>query len=630
MSSARTEELLAANRALRESEERHARVLAATDEGIWDWNPATDDIFLSPRARQLFGIPDGVEIRSRADVQKHGGFHPEDRRRVEETVYGCAARGSGGFELEYRVIDPAGKLRWIRSRAKVFPGEPGEPTRLTGSLSDITERKRGEVTLAESEARFRSLTEISADFFWETDGQDRCTAIEFGSAYRGSRALGAKLGNTRWEIPPASPGEAEWSAHRAEIAAHRQFVNFGFSRIEDGEERFYEESGAPRFGPQGEFLGYRGIGRDVTERKRAELALRESEQRYELAMAASESGYWDWDIPAGRYFVSARANELAGFKAENTFADRADFRARMPMHPEDSARWEAAREDLFAGTGERLAMECRYIVRGETRWHSLQAICRRDDTGKVARWTGSATDITERKRAEADLRASEARFRALTELSSDWYWEQDENLRFTYLSAQANDLTGYSGESSIGKTRWELENMTPLSCTWAEHQAVLAARQPFRELECARVGVDGVLRYISMSGEPLFDEQGRFRGYHGTGRSITERKRAEEKLRESEALKSAMFETALDCIISMDHDGRVIEFNPAAERTFGYRRAEALERSSPSSSSRRGCASSIAGVSPATSPPARARCSAHASRCTRCVPTARNSRSSYR
>jgi signal transduction histidine kinase len=81
------------------------------------------------------------------------------------------------------------------------------------------------------------------------------------------------------------------------------------------------------------------------------------------------------------------------------------------MHPEDFARWEAAREELFAGTGERLTMEVRYIVRGETRWHILHAICRRDDTGKVIRWTGSSTDITERKLAEEELKAMEGKLR---------------------------------------------------------------------------------------------------------------------------------------------------------------------------------------------------------------------------
>src|SRR5262249_49407564 len=94
------------------------------------------------------------------------------------------------------------------------------------------------------------------------------------------------------------------------------------------------------------------------------------------------------------------------------------YRARINMHPDDFARWEAAREELFAGTGERMAMEVRYIVRGETRWHGLQAICRRDDTGKVIRWTGSATDITERKLAEERLQNMERKLRQAQRLEA--------------------------------------------------------------------------------------------------------------------------------------------------------------------------------------------------------------------
>src|SRR5262249_29144917 len=146
---------------------------------------------------------------------------------------------------------------------------------------------------------------------------------------------------------------------------------------------------------------------DVDDRRRAEEALRESEQRYELAMAASESGYWDWIVPTNRYYASPRAFELGGYPPGTTWVDRDDYRARINMHPENFARWEAAREELFAGTGERLTMEVRYIVRGEPRWHILHAICRRDDTGKVIRWTGSSTDITERKLAEEELKAME-------------------------------------------------------------------------------------------------------------------------------------------------------------------------------------------------------------------------------
>src|SRR5439155_11273796 len=145
------------------SEERYARAMQASKDGIWEWNPATDEIFMSERARQLCAVPDGVEVRTLADLKRLGGFHPEDRQRTEDTITANRMPGADGLDMEYRVIGLAGDVRWVRSQGKTFPGADGRPALVTGSLTDITERKLADLALAESGARFRSLTELSSD-----------------------------------------------------------------------------------------------------------------------------------------------------------------------------------------------------------------------------------------------------------------------------------------------------------------------------------------------------------------------------------------------------------------------------------------------------------------------------------
>src|SRR5258706_1251527 len=157
---------------------------------------------------------------------------------------------------------------------------------------------------------------------------------------------------------------------------------------------------------------------DVDARHRAEDALRESQQRYELAIAASGSGYFDWHVPTNTYFASPRALELAGFPPDTSFVTRDQFTAGCNIYPEDFARWDAARTKVLTGTAERASMEVRYIVRGETRWHLLSGICSRDDTGKVVRWVGSMTDITDRKLAEEELKAVERKLRQAQRLEA--------------------------------------------------------------------------------------------------------------------------------------------------------------------------------------------------------------------
>ena len=135
----------------------------------------------------------------------------------------------------------------------------------------------------------------------------------------------------------------------------------------------------------------------------------------------------------------------------------------------------------------------------------------------------------QRKRAEQALIKSEERFRSLTDLSSDWYWEQDENFRYTVMSEGLGRVGGILPEHMIGKTRTDLQidSDTLDDEQWEAHLQVLKAHQPFQNLEYKVKGEDGRWHWYSISGEPLFDETGAFKGYRGTGKEISERKQVE-------------------------------------------------------------------------------------------------------
>ncbi len=144
-------------------------------------------------------------------------------------------------------------------------------------------------------------------------------------------------------------------------------------------------------------------------------------------------------------------------------------------------------------------------------------------------WLRTFSDVTPHMLLQSELRLSEARFRSLCDLSSDWYWEQDAEHRFVRFNQGLKGL-GISEDEVVGRTRWELGASNLSAQDWIEHQRLLAARQPFRDLELRRTTADGRVYWVSVSGIPVFSADGAFLGYRGVGRDITERKRVDAEI----------------------------------------------------------------------------------------------------
>jgi PAS domain S-box-containing protein len=172
------------------------------------------------------------------------------------------------------------------------------------------------------------------------------------------------------------------------------------------------------------------------------------------------------------------------------------------------------------------------------------------------------------------LRESEERFRTLVQFSFDVYWETDAQHRFIRQEF-ANTLADPPA-SEIGKTRWEVPYLEPDEEGWRKHRETLDAHLPFRDFELARPTPEGGKRYVSVSGLPVFDKTGRFVGYRGVGRHITDSKRAEEALRESEARFRTFVDHATDTFILYNEDGEVLDVNRNACQSMGYSRDELI------------------------------------------------------
>jgi diguanylate cyclase (GGDEF)-like protein/PAS domain S-box-containing protein len=158
-----------------------------------------------------------------------------------------------------------------------------------------------------------------------------------------------------------------------------------------------------------------------------------------------------------------------------------------------------------------------------------EAIARLLRLAEGQRRTQDALEAREQA-ARRDLLDSEARYRSLTELSSEWVWEQDASLRFTYLSPGFAERSGGDPANVLGRRRWEFEDVVPAEGTWEQHRAVLEARLPFRDFEQIGVRADGTRVFALLSGIPVLDAAGCFAGYRGVGTNITVRRRAEKKL----------------------------------------------------------------------------------------------------
>ena len=392
---------------------------------------------------------------------------------------------------------------------------------------EIAERKRSEVALRASEERFRTLIDGSSqgilvhrnlrtfyvnqsliDMFGY-DSADEILALESREVMTAPEERARLLGY-----------------HQARLRGDQAPVDYEYKGLRKDGSKVWLENRSFHI----EWEGGPAICTtlfDITERKRAEENLRASEERFRAVVDNSPTKIHIKDVD-GRYTLINRQSEIL-FGVTN---EEARGKTSRDIFPKEVA-------DSFAGH-DQAVIESGRTIENEEEWvqddgvHTFLTVKFpiRGATGEIVAVGAIGTDITERKRAEENLRASEERFRDFAETASDWFWEMDENLRFTFLSdAFVQASGGVPPERIVGKTRRDIGWADEEDEKWQRHMADLEARKPFKDFQYTFVDPDGNEHHWSISGRPVMDGDNVFHGYRGVGEDITERKRAEEEIR---------------------------------------------------------------------------------------------------
>jgi len=571
-----------AERALRESEERLGLALESAGLGLWDADLETGKLTLSERWAELVGYT-VADLAAETDPWLDR-VHPDDLagalRDVERHIVG----ETPFYESEHRLRTKTGEWVWVHDRGRVVERTAdGKPRRFIGVQRDITERKRGEEDLRESERRLATLMANLPGMAYRC-GNAPGWPMEFVS--EGCAAL---IGWSPSDILRGRPTfselileddrDAVWEAVQAAVARREPFeMTYRITHADAG-VRWVWERGGGVFDADGQLVALEGFIADMTARVRAEEALTESEVLFRTTFQTGADAFVLVTEAEGRLVeANERFLELYGYTRDEVIG-RTSLELGMWAEPE-------SRDELLArlradGRASNWEVKARRKS-GETFW-VLYSVSRLKIAGR-ALMLGAIRDITDRRRTEERLRESEARYRLIAENTADVIWTLDlATRRFTYMSPSVQKLRGFTAEEVIAQpfeAALTPDSRRRVEARLAATVAALAAGDETSRtniLEVEQPAKDGGVVPTEIVASVLSDEGGRASVVLGITRDITERRRAEAALRDSEERYRTLFQQSPIGIYRTTPDGRILLANPALLRMLGYGSLEELQ-----------------------------------------------------
>ena len=554
-----------AEEALRKSEEQYRAVFDNAGIGIDLLDREGRIIQVNQSLLSMLGYAEEeIYALTFADIT-----HPDDREISKRKLDSLMAGEIDSYRLEKRYLRKDGRIVWGDLWTSAIRDATGEHTGTVGVIADITERKKAEEALRESEEKHRAILANIEEGYFEVDVAGNMTFCNEPL----SRMLGYTkeelIGMNNREYMDANNAKRVYNAFNRVYGTGKPEEMFGWRLVrKDGTPKDVEASVSLIKDSEGRPLGFRGVVRDVTERARAAEELRKREEMLRAILAAS---------PIGILFTQDRrikwANDswakMFGFAHEDEYLDQ----STSLMYPSQE-NYEHARKMLYehAKPGQVSEAEAGLRRKDGTLFDGLIRIDLLDPSDPSKGTISAITDISERKKAQEALRKTSEQFQAVIQASplSIIVFDQKSIVKLWNPASEA--IFGWSATEATGKFLPFVAEDKKEEHFGIRERALQGER--LSGIEARRKRKDGSPIDVIGSTAPLHDSKGSVTGIMALFLDITDRKKSEESLRQSEKKYRTLFEDSIDALFMVTADGTLIDANQAYFDLLGYEKEE--------------------------------------------------------
>jgi PAS domain S-box-containing protein len=494
--------------------------------------------------------------------------HPEDLN-ISTTFIQRATSGKIEYtHFEKRYLHKDGHIVWGAVSSSLVRDPQGVPQYFISHVQDITERKRAEEALRQSEEKYRTILENIEDGYFETDIAGNFTFFNNSVCRMLGYSKDEMVGMNNRQYTDKGNAKKLYQAFNKVYRTGEPTKGFDWEIIrKDGTKRYIETSVSLIKNISGQPIGFRGIVRDITERKQAEEGLKDSEERYRKLFENAIDGIVLADLERG---IIIDCNKVIGGLVEREKTELIG-QSQQILHPPEDSIGEVSRtfvQHRFDKEGQ--VLETQVITKtGERKRVEIKANILELKGRKVLQ--GIFRDITERKQAEKKLRESEEKYRTILENIEEGYYEVDIAGNFTFFNDSLCQMLGYIKDELMGMNNRQYTDQENAKKLYQAFNKVYKTGEPEKGFDWEVIRKDGTKRYTETSVSLVKNPSGQPEGFRGIVRDITERKRAEETLKESEEKYRLLVEESIQGIVIVQGiPPRMVFVNPTMTMILGY------------------------------------------------------------